>query len=286
MAGSLAVRDRLPSGDAERRWLAYNVEAISGIGGDPVAMLPYERWFTDPHANLRAIAGLLGEPELSDLMQQSVLDRVVDKTLCHHDTATAQAGSLAAWLYRRLLAAAPAGTFGPELRTAAAALDGFAEVMLPVETERSELNSAVTTLTTELVEAQERVAALEQAEQAREQAEAKYAEQRVTVAILTAELAGTRERLAALEEAETERAELRAAVSALTRELAEARERGAVLDEATCANEQAEAGGPQETLAEARARIAALLAAPPPPLGTEYPIAEPAGYPDPVPATP
>jgi hypothetical protein len=163
VADSLAARDDLPRDDGERRWLAYNVDAVNGIGGDPVAILPYERWFTDPRANLREIADLLGEIDVADLTRQRMLDSVVDKALCHHDAATAQAGTLTCWLYRQLLAAGPAGAFGSELRAVTAALDGFAEMMQPVEAERDVLRTTVTALTAELAEARGRMAALETA---------------------------------------------------------------------------------------------------------------------------
>jgi hypothetical protein len=160
VADSLAARDGFARADGERRWLAYNVDGVNGVGGDPVAILPFERWFTDPQSNLRAIAGLLGELDGDDPWLQRILHHVVDKTACHHDPASAPASGLASWLHGKLLEAAAGNAFGPELRTAAAALDGFADVMVPVEAERTELRTAVAALTAELAEARARIAAL------------------------------------------------------------------------------------------------------------------------------
>jgi hypothetical protein len=135
VAASLAARDKLAEAEGEYRWLVYNAGAIDGLGAAAVTILPYDRWFSDPPANLRLLDPLPGGGR-DELFLLRVIESVFDPALRHHvaDQFSHSSG-FGARLYRMLLDCPPLGPFTPELRTAAAAFENLARIIGPLREE-------------------------------------------------------------------------------------------------------------------------------------------------------
>ncbi|MEJ0046940.1 MAG: hypothetical protein WDN04_13105 [Rhodospirillales bacterium] len=56
VARSLSARDGIVQGQGEYRWLIYNADAVAGVAGAPVCVVPYEDWFSCPLETARRLA--------------------------------------------------------------------------------------------------------------------------------------------------------------------------------------------------------------------------------------
>ena len=79
VARSLAARDGMDRGQAEYRWLSYNVEAIRAVAGLPVCIVPYEHWFERRAETAERLAAHVGLPT----PPPEALGRVIDAELRH-----------------------------------------------------------------------------------------------------------------------------------------------------------------------------------------------------------
>ncbi len=116
VARSLQVRDGMERGQAEYRWLTYNLEAIDAVAGTPVCILPYEDWFDAPEPTARRLARDTGLPEPSP----AAVRQVIDAELRHDDTGIPPAAPLARRLHKMIVDDAQEPVFSAALREFAA----------------------------------------------------------------------------------------------------------------------------------------------------------------------
>lgn len=83
VARSLQARDGMERGQAEYRWLIYNLAAIRAVDAAPVCIVPYEAWFDEPLGTARRLARHVGLAEPSE----AAVREVVDTELRHDDAA-------------------------------------------------------------------------------------------------------------------------------------------------------------------------------------------------------
>ena len=154
-------------------WAAYNARLVAGLGDDPVCVIPYESWFTDPFANLRRLSEFVESPrDLDDPLVGHAIADVIDPTL-RHQRQDAQHG--AAWpqtMYRQILACSLGDRLSVEVRTTAAGFLGIEALSQP-------LHEEIATLRREKAAAQAADAVLRQ----------EVADAKATIATLSAELA-------------------------------------------------------------------------------------------------
>ena len=91
VARSLAARDNMERGQAEYRWLVYNLEAIGAVGESEVCIVPYEDWFERPREMAARLAAHTGLPEPS----MAAVQQVIDAELRHDSGQIAAALALA-----------------------------------------------------------------------------------------------------------------------------------------------------------------------------------------------
>jgi hypothetical protein len=131
VARSLHLRDGMERGQAEYRWLTYNVEAIAALGATPACIVPYEAWFDRPQETAARLARHVGLPEPS----AAAVREVIDAGLRHDDAAIAPASPLAARLHRAILADAGLGAISADLRAFAAMVREFKTQVQPLLTD-------------------------------------------------------------------------------------------------------------------------------------------------------
>jgi len=136
---SLAMRDNMARGQAEYRWLHYNIEAIKGIGGDPICIVPYEHWFTDAAGLGARLAAHTGLPPAS----LDALHSVITADLRHDDTQIAPAAALAARLHHLLELNSPRTTLDLEVRKYATHVSDFADLVQPLLIDMEILRTSV-----------------------------------------------------------------------------------------------------------------------------------------------
>jgi hypothetical protein len=133
VARSLSARDRMTRGQAEYRWLVYNADAVAGVAGAPVCVVPYEDWFSRPVETARRLAAFVGmdEPE-SDHVRA-----MIDPELRHDEEETLPARAMARRLHRQILRAVTVGRFDTDLPAFCTCVAEFEQLVQPllVETE-------------------------------------------------------------------------------------------------------------------------------------------------------
>jgi hypothetical protein len=133
VARSLSARDRMARGQAEYRWLVYNADAVAGVAGAPVCVVPYEDWFSRPVETARRLAAFvgMGEPDAGQVHS------VIDPDLRHDDEAAVPARAMARRLHRQILRAVVAGRFDIDLPAFCTCVAEFEQLVQPllVETE-------------------------------------------------------------------------------------------------------------------------------------------------------
>ena len=111
VARSLFARDSMERGQAEFRWLHYNIEAVRAMDGLPVCIIPYEHWFDDPMQTAARLAAHVGLPAPS----AEAVRQVIDADLRHDDGAVAPAAALAQRLHRTIAKNALKPSIGRDL---------------------------------------------------------------------------------------------------------------------------------------------------------------------------
>ena len=133
VARSLSARDRMTQGQAEYRWLAYNADAVAGVAGAPVCVVPYEDWFSRPVETARRLALFVGmdEPDADQVRA------VIDPALRHDEAEASPARVMARRLHRQILRAVVAGRFDTDLPAFCTCIAEFEQLVQPllVETE-------------------------------------------------------------------------------------------------------------------------------------------------------
>ena len=139
VARSLFARDSMERGQAEYRWLHYNIEAVRAMAGLPVCIIPYEHWFDRPQETAVRLAAHVGLPEPS----AAAVRRVIDADL-RHDGAVPPAAALSQRLHRAIVGNAEAPAIGDDLRDLAPLLTEMKEQMQPllIEAEVARVGSA------------------------------------------------------------------------------------------------------------------------------------------------
>jgi hypothetical protein len=138
VARSLSARDRMAQAQAEYRWLVYNGQAIADLGGDPVCIIPYEHWFSDPAGTAARLAAWVALPALAP----ASLATLVDPAL-RHDSPAAPARPLAARLHRLILRSAAGNGFDADMRGFCACLGEFEQQVQPLLVETEVLRASV-----------------------------------------------------------------------------------------------------------------------------------------------
>jgi hypothetical protein len=133
VARSLAARDRMARGQAEYRWLVYNADAVAGVAGAPVCVVPYEDWFSRPVETARRLAAFVGAAELD----ADHVRAVIDPDLRHDEEDAPPARAMARRLHRQILRAVTAERFDTDLPAFCTCVAEFEQLVQPllVETE-------------------------------------------------------------------------------------------------------------------------------------------------------
>lgn len=139
VARSLAVRDRMESVQAEYRWLVYNAQAITDLGGDGVCIVPYESWFSHPHETSARLAAWVGAADLP----RPALAALIDPALRHDALDQAPARPLTSRLHRLILRSAPNNRFDSDIRGFCACLAEFEQQVQPLLVDMEVLRSSV-----------------------------------------------------------------------------------------------------------------------------------------------
>jgi hypothetical protein len=139
VARSVAARDPFGRDQAEYRWLLYNAGGVAGVGDDPVCVVPYEAWFTDPVGVVCRLADFLGLPPLD----ARALASVVDGALRHDAAGVAPARKLAARLHQRLLDCAGEPRFSTDLCEFCGFVLEFEQLVQPLLVETEVLRASV-----------------------------------------------------------------------------------------------------------------------------------------------
>jgi len=136
---SLALRDKMARGQAEYRWLHYNLEAIKGIATAPVCIVPYEHWFTDAAGLGARLAAHTGLPPAS----LDALHSVIAADLRHDDAELPPAAALAARLHHLLELNSARPTLDLAVRRFAAQCSDFATLAQPLLIDMEILRTSV-----------------------------------------------------------------------------------------------------------------------------------------------
>ncbi len=131
VARSLHARDTMERGQAEYRWLLYNLEAVRGVGAAPVCVVPYEAWFDEPHETAARLANHVG---LAVPARDAVLE-VMDAELRHDAAGLEPPAPLAARLHRMILRQTAQPAFSPALREFAGLVGEFRTQIQPLLTD-------------------------------------------------------------------------------------------------------------------------------------------------------
>ena len=134
VAGSLSARDGMSRGQAEYRWLVHYADAVAGIAGAPVCVVPYEDWFSRPLETAQRLASFIGAegPDAEEVRA------VIDPDLRHDQEDAPPARAMARRLYRQILRAVTVGRFDTDLPAFCTCVAEFEQLVQPllVETER------------------------------------------------------------------------------------------------------------------------------------------------------
>jgi len=133
VARSLSARDRMARGQAEYRWLVYNADAVAGVAGAPVCVVPYEDWFSRPQETARRLASFVGAEE----PDAELVRALIDPDLRHDEEEALPARAMARRLHRQILRAVTTGRFDTDLPAFCTCVAEFEQLVQPllVETE-------------------------------------------------------------------------------------------------------------------------------------------------------
>ena len=138
VARSLSARDGMDRGQAEYRWLSYNIEAVRAVAGLPVCIIPYEHWFERRAETAARLAAHVGLPTLP----ADALAAVIDLEL-RHDGAIPPAAALSRRLHRAILANAGRNRIGPALRDLVGLLGEMKKQVQPLLVDSEALRAGV-----------------------------------------------------------------------------------------------------------------------------------------------
>ncbi len=127
VARSLLARDSMERGQAEYRWLRYNIEAVRAMYALPVCVVPYEHWFDRPAETVSRLADHVGLPRPSDDRMRQVIDAEL-----RHDVDIPPAASLARRLHRAIVANAEHTAIDAPLRELVVLLGEMKEQFQPL----------------------------------------------------------------------------------------------------------------------------------------------------------
>jgi hypothetical protein len=139
VAHSLCVHDRITRGQAEYRWLVYNADAVAGVAGAPVCVVPYEDWFSRPLETAQRLASFVGaeEPNADEVRT------VIDPDLRHDQEDALPARAMARRLHRQILRAVTVGRFDTDLPAFCTCVAEFEELVQPLLVEAEVLRMSV-----------------------------------------------------------------------------------------------------------------------------------------------
>lgn len=144
VAASLAKRDGFPLTEGLTRWLVYNTGIILGLGEQPVTVIPYDAWATDPTASIARLAQAAQRRDRDAAALRAILDEAFDPALRHHRARDdAERPGVCGQLYDLLARHTSPGPLLPELRLAARLCDGFQEILGPLQMEIDRLEAAM-----------------------------------------------------------------------------------------------------------------------------------------------
>ena len=128
VARSLYARDSMERGQAEYRWLHYNIEALRAMATLPVCIVPYEHWFNRPQETAARLAAHVGLPAPS----AAAVQQVVDADLRHDNAAIVPAAALSQRLHRGIVKNAGTAAIGRELQKLVTLLIEMKEQIQPL----------------------------------------------------------------------------------------------------------------------------------------------------------
>ncbi len=128
VARSISARDQMARAQAAYRWLVYNADAVAGLGSDPVCIVPYEDWFTQPEQTARRLAGFVGAPS----PPPSLARTMVDPALRHDASIAEPPGGLAPRLHGLIRGCVAAGRLSGEALTLACLAQEFQQDVKPL----------------------------------------------------------------------------------------------------------------------------------------------------------
>ncbi|GAB0118067.1 sulfotransferase family protein [Acidisoma sp. 7E03] len=143
VAASLARRDGFAPSEGLLRWLVYNTDIILGLGEQPVTVIPYDGWATEPDGTMARLAQVAQRRDLDATALRRILAEGFDPLLRHHLPAEeAERPGVCAQLYGMLARHRDPGPLLPELRLAARLCAGFEEILSPLQVELDRLKAA------------------------------------------------------------------------------------------------------------------------------------------------
>ncbi len=110
VTASVVARDRIPAARAQLQWLAHNLDALRDAGGQVRLVVDYDRWFTHPAQQARAVIAALNLPPPDNEAELlAVLQTRINGNLRHHASEEKPSLPFVAQTYELLREAAVTG---------------------------------------------------------------------------------------------------------------------------------------------------------------------------------
>jgi hypothetical protein len=132
VAESLVRRDGITSSEAIYRWMVYNADAVLGVAGRSVCILPFDQWFGDKAPLVHRLASHLGVEEAPhDPALAALVTQTIDPSL-RHDSPAPEAESVVSALYQHIAEGASESLFSAAARKASQAFREIDELVQPM----------------------------------------------------------------------------------------------------------------------------------------------------------
>ena len=110
VTASVVARDRIPAARAQLQWLAHKLDALRDAGGQVRLVVDYDRWFTHPAQQARAVIAALNLPPPDNEAELlAVLQTRINGNLRHHASEEKPSLPFVAQTYELLREAAVTG---------------------------------------------------------------------------------------------------------------------------------------------------------------------------------
>ena len=136
---SLMVRDAMPKIFGLHRWLVYNADIALALENDPVCVLPYEEWFSDPQSTVQRLINSLPTAPASSSQARNV----IDASLRHDDPHIAITPALCQNFYDAICRATTTGKLDDNAKSIARMITDHEAIIGPMLTEMQILRVSV-----------------------------------------------------------------------------------------------------------------------------------------------